>query len=403
MDGVFSSSFAYLILVPAMAPLVYYILAIYAGRSFFRQAKTGPRDLSFAPPVSVLKPVRGVDREAFANFASMCELDYPNYEILFCVADASDPVIDVIERVRQAFPQRSIRLIVGMDRLGCSRKTSKLCRLATEAKHNLLVINDTDVRVGKGYLRDVVEAFRDSRVGVVTALFRSQTDGGFAAELDAVGVPAGASANTLFAWRFFGMDFALGWTMAISKQRLAELGGFEALVNMHSDDFALGNAMFKRGYKVELIRNPVEMVFPQETIRQFLAHELRWCTQLRNLRLSGYLAMFWTFGLAWCAIVAAVVPSWKIAAAYVTSYVVLRFALAWTIAVWGLKDPTVRKKPWLVFLRDAVDLGVYFASFVSRTAEWRGARYRLKGPYMEHIEPDSVLGNAVTVTRHKHV
>jgi len=398
---VFSTSFAYLVLVLALAPLAYYVLALYAGWSFFRRAKSSPRDPSFAPPVSILKPVRGVDREAFANFASMCDLDYPEYEILFAVGDANDPVIEIIEQIQRAFPQRSIRMIVGVEQLGNCRKTNNLCRLAREARHELLVINDADVRVGENYLRDVVEPFRDPKVGVVTSLFRSLTDGGFAAELDAAGVPADQSATTLFAWKYFGLDFALGWTMAIPKRRLAEIGGFEALVNMHSDDFAVGNGVAKRGYRVELMRTPVEMVFPQETFGQFFAHELRWCTQLRNLRFSGYLGIFWTLGLAWCAIVVALVPWWKVAVAYVASYVVLRFALAWTIAVWGLNDPTIRKKPWLVFLRDAINLGVYFASFFSKTAEWRGVRYRLNGPYMERIDSDAPSGAAIA--RHRPV
>ena len=376
----------YLILLPALAPLFYYLLAIHAGRSFFRTVKSHTADRKFAPPVSILKPVRGVDREAFANFVSMCELDYPEYEILFAVADANDPAIEVIEQVQQIFPRRLIRLIIGVEPLGNNRKTNTLCRLAHEARYDILVINDSDVRVEKDYLWDVVAPFGDPKVGLVTALFRSRTDGGFPAELDAVGVPSDGTANTLLAWKFFGLDFALGWTMAISKQRLEEIGGFEPLVNMHSDDFELGNRVAKHGYKVDLMRSPVEMVFPDETIGQFLAHELRWCTQLRNLRLKGYLGLFWTYGLAWALIVAAVVPSWKVSAAYFALYCFLRMCVAWSLAVRGLNDPTVRKKPWLVFLRDAVNLGIYVASFFSKTAEWRGVRYRLRGPYMEPID-----------------
>jgi ceramide glucosyltransferase len=227
----------------------------------------------------------------------------------------------------------------------------------------------------------------------VTALFRSVTGAGFAGQLDAVGVPTDGTASTLVAWKFSGLDFALGWTMAITKQRLGEIGGFESLVNMHSDDFALGNAVAKRGYRIELMSKPVCMVFPNETFAQFFAHELRWCTQLRNLRLTGYLGMFLTHGLAWALIVAAAVPSWKVVAAYSALYGILRFAMAWSIGVWGLEDPTVRKRPWLVFLRDAVNLAVYFTSFFSQTAEWRGVRYRLRGPFMEPI--DAAPGEAV--------
>lgn len=381
------SVFRDLVLLTATAPLFYYGLAIYASESFFRsKRKAGQIDRSVAPAVSILKPVRGVDREAYENFASMCALDYPQYEIIFAVAERTDPVLGVLERLRADFPRCAIRVIVGIEQLGTCRKTNNLCRLAKEARYELLVINDADVRVGPEYLWQVVEPFQDAKVGLVTALFRSRTDGSFAAELDAVGVPSDATANTLLAWRFAKIDFALGWTMAVTKQRLEEIGGFESIANMHSDDFALGNAVARHGYRVELMREPVVMVFPGETLRQFLAHELRWCTQLRNLRLTGYLGMFLTFGLAWSVIVAAVAPSWKVAAGYVGAYAVLRLAMAWSTGVRGLDDPTVRRKPWLVYLRDAANLGIYFASFFSNTAEWRGVRYRLNGPYMEPVE-----------------
>jgi ceramide glucosyltransferase len=377
----------YLILIPALAPLIYYGLVLYAGQSFLREKKSGAvPDRAFAPSVSILKPVRGVDREAYENFASMCNLDYPQYEIVFAVAERDDPVIDLIDRLQRDFPETSIRLLVGVEQLGHSRKTNSLCRLVKEAEYELLVINDSDVRVEKDYLWEVVAPFRDPRVGVVTALFRSRTDGSFAADVDAVGVPTDAAARTLLAWRYNHIDFALGWTMAITRQRLAEIGGFEALVDMHSDDFALGNEVAKKGYRVELTSKPVWMVFPEETLGEFLAHELRWSIQLRHLRLQGYLGMFLTFGLAWSLLVAAIVPSVKVAAIYVAAYVTLRLLVAWVIGVRGLGDPTVRRKPWLVFVRDALNLGIYIASFFSNTIQWRGQPYRLRGPFLEPKE-----------------
>jgi len=384
----------YVILLPALAPLVYYCLAIYAGESFFRAKRRSPSpDGSFSPPVSILKPVRGVDREAYKNFASMCELDYPEYEIVFAVAEKDDPAIDLIRKLQQDFPNRAIRLIVGIEQLGSSRKTNSLCRLVKEAKYDLLVINDSDVRVEKDYLWDVVAPFRSRRVGVVTALFRSMTEKGFAADVDAMGVPTDAAAKTLVAWKFQRIDFALGWTMAITKERLAEIGGFEPFCDMHSDDFALGNQVAKRGYRVELTKKPVWMVFPEETLGEFLAHELRWSIQLRNLRIVGYLGMFLTFGFAWSLLVAAIVPSWKVSTAYFGTYAALRLLVAWVIGIRGLGDPTVRRKPWLVIVRDALNLAVYVASFFSNTIEWRGRPYRLNGPFLEPKE--SAHGNAL--------
>ena len=381
------ANYHYLILIPALAPLIYYGLVLYAARSFLRERKNDDLpDRAFAPSVSILKPVRGVDREAYENFASMCNLDYPQYEIVFAVADRDDPVIGLIERLQRDYPEASIRLLVGVEQLGHSRKTNSLCRLVKEAKYDLLVINDSDVRVEKDYLWDVVAPFRDPRVGVVTALFRGRTDGSFAADVDAVGVPTDAAARTLLAWQYNHIDFALGWTMAITRQRLAEIGGFEALIDMHSDDFALGNKVAKKGYRVELARKPVWMVFPKETLGEFLAHELRWSIQLRNLRLRGYLGMFLTFGFAWSLLVVAIVPSGKVAATYVAAYAMLRLLVAWVIGVRGLGDPTVRRRPWLVFVRDAFSVGIYIASFCSNTIQWRGLPYRLHGPFLEPKE-----------------
>lgn len=402
---------AYLILLPALAPLLYYCAAIYAGYSFFRSRKhSDAADRSFAPPVSILKPVRGIDYEAYENFASMCRIDYDEYEIVFAVADADDPVIRLIKKLREEFPHRSIRLITDIEQRGHCRKTNSLRRLAEEAKYDLLVMNDSDVRVDKDYLRNVVAPFRNAKVGAVTALFRSKSAGGLVADVDAVGVPTDASASAMLVWKFRKLDFAYGWTMAVTKERLQEIGGFDALIDMHSDDFALGHEIAKRGYRIELMREPVCVVFPNETLSHFLTHELRWSVQLKNVRPVGYLWMILSMGLAWSLLVAAMVPSAAIVASYVLAYIVLRLGAAWVIGIWGLGDETVRHKPWLVFLRDAVNLVVYVASFFSNTVEWRGGSYHLRGAFMEPEltkgamppvcidTPDSPAPNAIGTT-----
>ena len=224
-----------------------------------------------------------------------------------------------------------------------------LCRLVREAKYGLLVINDSDVRVDTDYLRNAAAPFQDPKVGAVTALFRSITEGDFASDLDAVGVPSDSSASALVAERFGGMDFALGWTMATTKQRLAEIGGFEAMANHHSDDFTLGNEIARNGYRIALMRKPIWMVFPKERLSQFLRHELRWSIMLRNIRPVGYLGLVMTFGLPWAVLAAVATHSF----AYLLAYLIIRLAMAWTIGVWGLGDPVVRRKIWLVPMRES--------------------------------------------------
>jgi ceramide glucosyltransferase len=374
------TSLRYLILLPALGPLMYYCLVLISAWDFLRSLRRRPAfDPAFVPPVSILKPVQGLDRDGYENFVSMCSLDYPEYEIVFAVGDANDPVIPLIERLKQEFPRTKIRLIVGVEELGISPKMNNLCRLVKEASYELLVINDSDVRVEQDYLRDVVAPFADPTVGVVTAFFRGLTNGKFAADVDAVGAPTFAFASALVARKMGRIDFALGWTMAITKERLAAIGGFEAMVDHHSDDFTLGNEVAKQGFRVELTKKAVWMVFPDETLADFLKHELRWSVMLRNVRPAGYWSLFMTFGFAWILLVALIVPSWKIAAVYTALYLVLRLAVAWLVGVRIIGDQVVRKKLWLVPVRDALDLCVYIASFFSRTVQWRGRKYRVQG------------------------
>jgi ceramide glucosyltransferase len=195
-----------------------------------------------------------------------------------------------------------------------------------------------------------------------------------------MGIPTEGAPNTILAEFLGTLDYAFGWTMAIPKPRLAEIGGFEALVNHHSDDFMLGNEKSRKGYRVEVMRKPVRMVFRKQTIEEFLRHELRSMVQLRNIRPGGYLALFFAFGLAWSLLVAALGPSGKIALAYAALYLSLRLLI---------DDPTVRRKPWLVILRDALNLCLYIASFFSNTMAWRGFRYRVQGAFLIPLQTEA--------------
>ena len=381
-----------LALVAALAPLVYYVIATYCSWSYFHLSrKSRQRGPERKPPASILKPVCGLDRGAYENFASFCRLDYPEYEILFGVTDENDPVIPMIEELQRAFPAQAIRLLVGATSVGTSPKMNLLCRLVREAKYDLLVVNDSDVRVEADYLRNVAAPFEDPKVGVVTALFRSITEGDFASDLDAVGVPSDSSASALVAERFGGMDFALGWTMATTKLRLEEIGGFEAMADHHSDDFTLGNKIARNGYRIALMRKPICMVFPKERLSQFLKHELRWSIMLRNIRPVGYLGLAMTFGLPWAVLAAASSHSYAWAAAYLLAYLVLRLTMAWTVGAWGLGDPVVRRKIWLVPLRDALNFFVWVAGFFFSKVQWRGKEYRVKGSYLIPLTAKTVV------------
>jgi len=341
-----------------------------------------PEKIVFKPPVSIIKPVRGVDYEAYENFASFCRLDYPEYELVFAVADEADQVIPIIEKLQADFSERSIRLIAGVPRMGANDKINNLCQLAREAKYELLVMSDSDVRVEPDYLNAVVTPFADPRVGVVTALYKSLSAGNLASDLGALGMYMDSAPAALVARKIEGkMQFAFGWTMATSKKHLAEIGGWEGMANHNSDDFELGNRIAERGHLVKLMAKPVSMVLPRETLGEFLKHELRWSIGLKSVRPMGYWGLIFTHGLPWTLLGAAAALSMGsgfLAAGFVLSYLMLRVGLTWTTGVWGLGDRQLYKLLWLVPVRDAMSFVVWIAGFFSDEIIWRGLVYRVK-------------------------
>ncbi|HVS89872.1 MAG TPA: bacteriohopanetetrol glucosamine biosynthesis glycosyltransferase HpnI [Candidatus Acidoferrum sp.] len=386
------SAIRLIVLIFSLGPLVYYLLCFYCVVDYFRAHRKTPLRRDFAPPISILKPVRGVDREAYENFASYCRLDYPEYELVFAVAESDDPVIPVIERLRRDFPDRTIRLVTHIAKKGANNKVNNLCRLVEAAKYEFLVMADSDVRVDADYLREVAAPFAEPAVGAVTAFSRCIPGGSIAADLDALGMCADSAPSALVARKLEGkMQFAFGWTMATTKKILAEIGGWEAMVDYHSDDFELGNRIARRGYRVELMRNPVWMVFPRETLGEFWHHELRWSIGLRNVRPAGYVGMIFTHGLPWALLAALAAPWSALASSILLAYLVLRLGVAWTAGVWGLRDHAIARKLWLVPLRDVVSFLVWVEGFFTNKISWRGLEYRVKEGLLVPVAPAAAV------------
>ena len=362
------------LLLLAAVPLVYYALATIVALRFFHRERI--RKLpDYPPPVSLLKPVRGVDFGSHENYASFCKQDYPDYEILFAVNDPSDPAVPLIQQVIAEFPERSIRLLVGAEHLGANRKVNKLARLAREAQNNILVLTDGDVRVGPNFLREVVAPLQDYKVGAVTSFYRAIAQEDLFAQLEAVGAASDFFAGVLMARSTEGIRFALGASIATTKDWLAKMGGFEAIADALADDYELGYRIARAGGEVVLSRETVWTMYPAQTLRGFWDHQLRWARTVRLCRPLSYLGLLFTQGLPWTLLAILVAPIARIAGTYLLAYLILRFAMAWTVGVWGVRDEVLRRKLWLVPLRDAIYFVVWLASFGSNRIRWGSVDY----------------------------
>lgn len=375
------------LLVLAAAPFAYYAVAIVAAGRFFRRKTERPGD--FFPPVSILKPIRGLDRDAYENFASFCRQDYPDFEILFCVTDAQDPAVPVIRKLVADFPARQIRLLVGPDPLGASDKVNKLCGLVGGARNEILIVSDSDVRVEPGFIAAVAAPFANPAVGGVTCLYRGLTDNSLSANLEALGNSADFAPGVLVAWMLRGrkLDFMLGAVMATTKKQLAEIGGFESLVDFFCDDYELGNRIAARGRRIELIRFPVDIVYPHESLADAFHHQVRWNLSIRFSRPWGHFGLLFTHGLPWAILGLALAHSWAGTFLFVGGYALLRYEVALGTGARGMRDQIVSSKLAMLPLRDLFAFIVWVASFFPQRIRWRDREFHIREKRLVPVPP----------------
>lgn len=363
------------ILGAAICPFIFYILIIFAAGRFFRTRNGEPRD--FTPPVSVLKPVRGLDTEAYENFASFCRQDYPEYEILFAVTTEQDAATPVIRQLIADFPELPIRLVETPERLGANDKVSKLCALARAARYNVLAVSDADIRVGPDYLRALASPFRDPTVGATTSLFTGIPVPSFWPEMEALCLSTDFMPSVLMARLIEGVHFGLGATIAVTRRSLAGIGGFEALVNEAADDYELGFRITGKGHRVELVDGTVKTWCCLQSFRAFFVQRLRWAIMARQSRPLGYTGLLMTHGLPWALAAAIVAPSHLVMAGFLGAYLLLRTGVVWTVGVWGLQDDLLKRRWWLVPVWDAFSFALWIGSMIWNRVQWRGTEYRV--------------------------
>jgi ceramide glucosyltransferase len=368
----------YIILAVATIPFIYYLLVLYCTALYFMDArKHSGRNSDFTPPVSCLKPIKGLDEDAFENYASFCRQDYPEYEILFCV-DEDDPALPVLEKLIRDFPERRIRLLFGSGREAINDKVARLVRLTAEAQYDLFVITDGDIRVGPDYLRTVVAPFRDPKVGAATCLYVSTKETTLVQELQSVGMISDFFAGIMVGWKLDGIKFTFGQTIVTTRKSVAGYGGYQMIENRPADDVYAGRLVAEQGYEVKLLPYVVQSVADFQSLGELFHKRLRWMTVMRLMRPQGHLGLILTWGLPWALVAVATHPSAGVALAYLGGYIVCRIAIAWLVGVWGMKQKGLWKKMPLIPVWDAMAFCIWLISFGRRTIRWRGVDYFIR-------------------------
>jgi ceramide glucosyltransferase len=358
--------------------MAYHLVCIWSANRFLQKKESGaaPDD---AVGISILKPLKGTDPGMYEAFRSHCLQNYPNYEIIFGVSDPADPAIEVIARLKSEFPKRDIRLAICTEILGTNVKVSNLVHMLREARHEFVIVNDSDILVPPNYLARVAGALSKPEVGLMTCLYRGKAANTLGSRLEALGIGTDFSAGVLVAQELEGgLRFGLGATLALRKRDLKSVGGFESMLEYLADDYQVAAKLAELDLRVELSDVIVDTFLPPYSLREFLDHQLRWGRTIRESRPWGYFGLVTTFGFAW-ALLAVVVGqgarwSWMLLG---LSFAV-RMSMAFAVGVRALRDPDLVRWFWLIPLRDVLAVFIWIGGLFGNKVRWRGEAFRLK-------------------------
>lgn len=366
---------ARLLLILIGLSLGYGALALVAMARLGRRPRH--RDDGFTPPMTILKPVRGLDPGLLENFRSFCRQDCPTYQILFGAADPQDPAVPVVRQVLAEHPEVDARLVLCPEAMGPNGKVSSLQQMAALARHEILVVSDSDTRVAPDYLRRLAGPFADPEVGLVTALYRGAAPAGLAAHLERLIIHTLFVPGVLVAYLLEGMTFALGATMAVRRKVLDELGGFAAFAHVLAEDYQIGRRAVAAGYTVALADTLVDCVLGHIPFRHFFARQVRWARTNRSCRPGGYLGSVIRHGVFLSLLFLLAEGPTALGLGLLATTIALRHAVAVMVSTKVLRLADPARGLWLLPLADLLSIALWALAFAGNTITWRGLRYRM--------------------------
>ncbi|HWD00454.1 MAG TPA: bacteriohopanetetrol glucosamine biosynthesis glycosyltransferase HpnI [Candidatus Sulfopaludibacter sp.] len=363
--------FAILILALVTGSLVYCVLTIVAA---VRYRGVKPAPLTRVAPISILKPLAGIDEGLEENLRSFFEQQYPEFEMLFAVRSPRDPVIPLVEKLRLAYPSVASQLLITGEPPYPNAKVYSLDLMLAASRHDLIVMADSDVRVTADMLTTIAAEFQDAQLGLATCPYRAVPGPSFWSTLEAVGLNTEFIGGVLVARMLDGMKFALGPTIAARRETLARIGGFDAVKDFLAEDFVMGKLAAEKGYGVILSSYVIEHRIGSQALAANLRHRLRWNRSTRRSRPAGYVGQLFTNPLPLALMLVAVKPQWW---PVLVLTLLFRAAAGWATARHALSDHLAPRLWWLVPVQDVVSFLAWLGGFFGNTILWRGRKYFL--------------------------
>lgn len=368
----------------SLGSIFYYLYSIFATIDFFSQTQL--INPEFSPPLTILKPLCGLDWESYSCLASFCQQNYPQYQIIFAVHNSQDPSIEIVHKLQQNFSELDIELIICDRVIGINPKINNLANAVIKAKYDILVLSDSDIRVKKDYLQTIIQPFSDVLVGVVTCLYNSKTEG-YLAGFEALDIASQFYPKVLTAHALEGIDFAFGSTIAIRQETLDKIGGFINIANYLADDYQLGYLPTQNGYKVILSNYLVEHRLGSVNLKELIDRQSRWLKCIRVERFWGYVGLIFTYGTV-NSFTLLLITQGSLFGYIICGLVwTIRLLTAYLIAIKYFNDSITKQLFWLIPLRDFVSFGIWCYSFIGNQIMWRGQKFTLvSGGKLQHFK-----------------
>jgi len=366
---------------------LYHVFSVFCVVEFFGR-RNGSGIIPPSVPVSIVKPLKGVDHELKENLQTFCSQDYPEFEVLLGFSEPADGEVQLVKDLAAACANGRVRMIISSIQLGANKKVSNLQGIVDSARYALLAISDSDMRVDRFYLRNIVdEYYREGNAGLVTCLYKITSPRTVGAALESLTIALDFIPSVLVARRLEGVTFGLGASLLISTKALEDIGGLSAVADYLADDYQIGYRLWKQGYNIILSGVVIENVVGPMSIRSHFLHQLRWARTYRASRPKGFAGYGITHLVALSLFLLVLQGPNALTISIIGISLALRFSMATIIY-----RKVIRSKNWIKWLvllplKDILSFCIWSWSFANRNVSWRGKSYTIsKGGTIRETE-----------------